>query len=325
MHELLAFSAFHMAYFDAEQRKGLYALGIYHQDLTIRSLRKVLPTLCFDNASPLFATSTLMTLSVFGSTGLDAKYILTRPRSAIVDLLDIFALHQGVAGILSNYYAHCGKGPFGPLLRQIEQQVAPQPLHDQLLQQISTLVSYFEVKFLAPEIRSEILSALESLKNVLSWAAQPFMDNKELRVLFFWPVRFSANFLAMLRQQDPGALVTIAYYTVALRAAEPIYWFIEGWAERVIRDVAQTLDESWHDVLQWPWNIVIGSQPLPDAVQQAQERLQATAISEAQPFTAQHPRSLQAPADGVDERYHAEQNASQQVPQPLPPQEQITN
>lgn len=53
-------------------------------------------------------------------------------------------------------------------------------------------------------------------------------------------------------------LLCLAFYAVILRAAEPKYWFYNGWAERLMRAIGEAVEPSWQPALQWQWDFIIG-------------------------------------------------------------------
>ncbi|KAF2106213.1 hypothetical protein BDV96DRAFT_337334 [Lophiotrema nucula] len=252
MHELLAFSALHLAYSQQEQRKAFYALGIHHQDLAIRAMRRMLPNMTAENAGALFGTAALVTLSVFGSTSLDAQSEGADDSKAIEDLLDIFALQQGIDCILSSAYPIVGQGPFAPALRISPMEVPPQPVLSEISDHLPTFKKMLNSKTMEEEDRKEIANALAAFKGVLDFAMTPYSDNRELRVIFLWPIKLSSRFFDLLRQRHPAALASVTIYAVILQTAEPIYWFMDGWSQRVIKAVLEGLDPSWQDAIEWP-------------------------------------------------------------------------
>jgi hypothetical protein len=264
MHEILAISAFHKAYLEPEERSKYYELGIHHQDLAIKETRKALPSLGADNAGAMFATGAIISLTAFAATGLGARSGSTKPGSAVDDLVDIFALQQGMFSILSQNHAHVTGGPFAALLSDAEEgesEEPEQPLLISISAQIATVAAFLEAQPLAAPVRSETLGALSWLKFGLDSSNAPRTTSRDLRFLFYWPNRLSPVYCSMLRRKEPAALVVLAYYAVACRAAESFYWFMEGWAERIVRAIADELaiDPRWRPILQWPWNCIMGT------------------------------------------------------------------
>lgn len=107
MHEILAFSALHKAHTFSEQRAQYYAFGIHHQDLAIRGIRGKLHNVTAHEAAAIVATSTLLTLSVFASTGFELNYPeIPNSQGAIDGILNIFSLMQGMGNVLQLAQAH---------------------------------------------------------------------------------------------------------------------------------------------------------------------------------------------------------------------------
>jgi hypothetical protein len=264
LHEILAISALHKAYLHPDQRSVYYPLGIHHQDLAIKEMRTVLPNLNADNAGAMFATGAIVSLTAFASAGLGAHDASNRSSSLIDDLLDIFALQHGMYCILSQNHVHVIGGPFVILLSDSKDKVQEpeQPLLVSIAAQTQNVGAFVEAQQLPPPSRIEVLDALSSLKSCLDFANAPRATTRELRFLFFWPNRLSSTFSNMMRRREPAALVVLAYYAVAFRAAEKFYWYLDGWAERIVRAIVETVaaEPRWQPVLQWPWDCVMGTQ-----------------------------------------------------------------
>lgn len=292
MHELLAYSALHLAYLQADQRRAFYALGSHHQDLAIRALRKMLPNLSPDNAGALFATSALITLSVFGLTSLDARDPNIKSRPVFEDLLDIFALQKGMHSILSSNANYVYGGPFAPVVKDPSDKVPPQPILPHLYDQIPSLVSLLDTAPLSNETRQELQQNLVSFKEILEFSLAPNSDNHELRFLFLWPRSATQNYMDMVKRKESLALILLAYYSVAFHAAEPKYWFMDGWAERLITAIAETVEPDWQPALQWPWNLIMKAPQSEEASQLGTDFALQTQHSQVQDIDAQDQSSL---------------------------------
>ncbi|CAO2655272.1 Nn.00g103360.m01.CDS01 [Neocucurbitaria sp. VM-36] len=254
MHEILAFAAFHKAHQHPNQRAVYYAFGIHHQDLAIRGIREKLHNVLPQEAAPIVATSTLLTLTVFASTGFEASCLeMSTPQSPIDAILNIFSLMQGLANVLAISETSVTDSFLAPMFRDPREAVASQPLLQELVEHMPTLVTFIEGKRDLPEPeRKSYLGEIAHFEPVLQVAMPPRVDNRELRFLFFWPVHLEAEFIAYVRQRRPGALVVLMYYATMLFASEPRYWFMEGWGDRLMRSCYECVDQSWMPSIQWP-------------------------------------------------------------------------
>jgi hypothetical protein len=254
MHEILAFAAFHKAFQTVDKRQEYYTLGIHHQDLAIKGMRPKLQNIVPDEAPAIVATSTLLTLGVFASTGFEASCMdIASPPSAIDGILNIFTLMQGMGNVLALAHVHVLESFLAPMFHDPLESTPSQPLLQELIQHVPNLISFIETKpDLSEPERAGFLGVIAHFEPVLRLASPPRVDNRELRFLFFWPLHLDGNFLACVRQRHSGALVILMYYATMLFAAEPRYWFMDGWGHRLMKACYDKVDKSWLPVLQWP-------------------------------------------------------------------------
>jgi hypothetical protein len=255
MHEILAFAAFHKAYKQPpDQRQEFYSFGIHHQDLAIRGIREKLHNVTPHEAAEIVATSTLLTLSVMASTGFEAQCASTAtPQGAIDGILNCFYLMQGMGNVLALQQTAIRDSWIAPMLQDPLQATPSQPLLQELIQHVPDLVTFMQGKRDLPEPEKQLyLGTIATFEPVLQMSLPPRVDNRELRFLFFWPLQLSPDYLNLVRQRHPGALVVLMYYATILFAAEPRYWFMDGWGERLMRTCYEAVDQSWMPAMQWP-------------------------------------------------------------------------
>ncbi|EMD65049.1 hypothetical protein COCSADRAFT_160037 [Bipolaris sorokiniana ND90Pr] len=256
MHEMLAFAAFSKA--DKQQQQELcheyYTFGIHHQDCAIRGLRRNIAATTPQEAAAMVATSTLLTLSVFASLGLEAEHNMSAtPPCVIEGLLNCFYLMQGMGNILSLTQATIVDSFLRPLVSDPTEVTPSQPLLMELLQQTPALVSFIRDKHDLPESeRATYLTTVAHFDPALSISLPPKVDNRELRFLFIWPLHINVEFMSLLQQRRPGALVILMHYATVLLAAEPRYWFMKNWGQRVLKACHESIDQSWLPAIQWP-------------------------------------------------------------------------
>lgn len=262
MHEMLAVSALHLAATTPSEQRTYHSLGIHHQDHALRGMRKVLGTITEANASQLFATSMLVTVTVFASRGQDALYPdpdiddmpLATTESVIDDLADIFSLIQGIGFVISSAQIHVIRGPFAPLLSENTRETPSQPIFPELLERIPALLHFLEKGCDLDEgYRRELVAFVALMRETLLHAMRPCQDNREMHFLFYWPLHLSANYLSLLRARDEPALVVLMYWAVVLYAAEPRCWFLAGWPDRTLKAISNAVTSPvWRSAIAWP-------------------------------------------------------------------------
>jgi hypothetical protein len=254
MHEILAFSALHKAHVSPEQRAQYYAYGIHHQNLSIRGIREKLRDFTPYEAPSIVATSTLLTLSVFASTGFGMNYPeIPNSQGAIDGILNIFNLMQGMSNVLAVAKAHIVNSFIAPMYREPADPMPSQPMLDEVLQRLPALRSFVESKPDLSELeRSLYLVAIANMQPCLQMAQSPCVGNRELRFLFFWPTSLHPDFLNLVQQRSAGALAIVMYYTTMLFASQSRCFFMEGWGEQLMKACFDKLSPDWHPIVLWP-------------------------------------------------------------------------
>jgi hypothetical protein len=255
MHEILAFAALHKAYQQPQdQRQPYYACGIHHQDLAIRGVREKLQNVTNEEAPAILATSTLLTLSVFASTGFEAQTTSTAASLDDIDsILNAFHLMQGMGHVLAMAQVAVRDSFLGPMFRDPAEPTASQPMLHDLKYHLPNLTAFIQGKTDLSEAERKLYTdVIQCFEPSLQVALPPRVDNRELRFLFFFPLHLQSGFMELIQQRKSGAIVILMYYTVVLLAAEPRHWFMEGWGHRVMKACHKVVDESWMPVIQWP-------------------------------------------------------------------------
>ncbi|KAF2008409.1 hypothetical protein BU24DRAFT_360426, partial [Aaosphaeria arxii CBS 175.79] len=277
MHELLAFSALHIASTQTDKTKAFYGLGIHHQDLAIRSMRKVLPNMTVENAGALAVTSALLCLTVFSARGLESALSTNEATSKITvvdDLLDIFYLMQGIGSILWRGAGAIAQGPFAAMLnRPLKDMAAPPlPILEDTRVQIEHITAFIGTQDLPAAEAATVKAALGGLEAMRQYALSA-EDSIEIRFVFVTVLKFSPDFLELFRTRQSSALAVMSIYANLLKASEATLWFMKGWGERLIRTIGECIDPIWQPAIQWSWDYIIIT-PQEGSTQPSQSQLQ---------------------------------------------------
>ena len=66
-----------------------------------------------------------------------------------------------------------------------------------------------------------------------------------------WPMGLSIDYMHLLNNGHPGALVIFAHFCVLLKKLEG-KWYFEGRATRLLGHILQRLDRKWQCYIEWP-------------------------------------------------------------------------
>ncbi|KAH8690678.1 hypothetical protein BGW36DRAFT_364246 [Talaromyces proteolyticus] len=70
-------------------------------------------------------------------------------------------------------------------------------------------------------------------------------------LLLWWPAGVSPEFLDLLKNKDPMALVIFCHWCVGMHRL-PTCWYLDGWARRMLGAMLELLDTEWLPAVQWP-------------------------------------------------------------------------
>ena len=329
MHELLAFSAFHQAHKNVEYRTDYYSSGIHHQDLAIRGMREKLHNVSSHEAAALVATSTLLTLSVFASTGFEANMPeVANSQCPIEGMLNIFSLMQGMGNVLAMAYMSVVGSWLAPILRDPLEPCRSQPMLQELSSHISTLITFIQGKRdLSEPERATYLAMTAQFEPILQFSMAPRIDNRELRFLFYWPLHVDHIMTAYIRNKKPGALVILMYYTTILCTAESQYWFLERWGDSLMRACYESVDQSWIPAIQWPISFLNRTSMIETFAGLVQQT-QSLKLPMQLPMNRQTPQQQYAPYSSMPNEARTNARTApypQYAPTASPPTEQKSN
>ncbi|CAK7217399.1 hypothetical protein SCUCBS95973_003137 [Sporothrix curviconia] len=251
LHLLLAYSAFHLAHLRPPRQSYYSYIAAYHQDLGISRMRASLSRMDEDNCHSLFMAGSLLAVGTFASLAVHATD-KTDKRPTVDDLVEVIYLLKGVGSVLHSWepVIHGGNfrelflpsrpsEPAGPFWHELRAQLdlLHQPLADRLRDR-PTLVACLD---------KELTSFHRLTRSSYETSSDP-----ELRVVAAWPIDISDAFLAILKEQEPAALVLLAHYCVVVDRSAARNWFTHTWSREVLRKIHASLPPHYTELLRWP-------------------------------------------------------------------------
>ncbi|KAK4184220.1 sterol uptake control protein 2 [Podospora australis] len=253
LHQILAISAYHLAYLRPENRRQYSLRASYHQSLAIQGIRSALTNISADNCHALFATSALLFISALAATRLDDEPENAGP--SIDSLLDVFMLVKGIGGVINSSNNLVRTGPFHELFLRHD---GPKPHFlalDRIMQQLEGFLNRIV------QLHDEMDDITDPVRNVIRRETDCLIDsireavansvNPEYRIVAAWPFKMTDEYIPLLRQRNPVALALLSYYCVILHSAEPTFWYMKGWGEGVIRDISRAVVPPWNQDSAW--------------------------------------------------------------------------
>ncbi len=254
LHQILAIASYHKAYLQPQSCQAYSLRASQHQNAGIRQTRIALSSLDPSNCHALFASSSLLFIGSLAAGSANR----TADGPTVDDLMDVLILVKGIGSVLNSSHTLLRSGPLADLFVQQQGTERDSPTLDRVV----LAVSDFLVEIAETESDSQVRATIHadayrlvtSIRDARLKTAGP-----EYRVVASWPILMSDDLIPLLRRRNQAALALLSYYCVVFHASEMQgYWFMQGWASGVIRDISKTMKGPWKRHSAWALGWITG-------------------------------------------------------------------
>lgn len=270
---ILAFSALHLSTLVPQRMRQLQNYAIAQQSAALPLFRQSMSNRNEETIHAIFAFAGYVIYYVMAAPPIlhNGKYV---DRSRIPSRDDEhphwFQTMRGMMALLATHRQALAEGPFAPLiggasgpyytsgpedpdhdqLTKLEEMFPPSsPLASTLLSSAPTFCLSPSSPLLSQEQRNDELcrEALKELRRVSAVHQSPN------RVVFYgqsihvWPGSISQDFVELIYDRHPKALILLAHYCVQLKRNDHV-WYLKGLGAGLLNNIRQALGEEW-----WPW------------------------------------------------------------------------
>jgi hypothetical protein len=249
LHGILALSALHLAHFNYYSNPALHSkytqIATAHHNQGLAQYHSVLEDINAQNYSASIAFSSITVIYAFAlaTPGLSASG--REGTELLVDLVQIFLLAKGWDKVVS-------------MAREIHHDLLP--LQDRAsfnLLPPSTAIAFGRLhEFAAAKSQEEDRQIYKQAIDALESSLMGLNDierNRNPHVVLEWPESISREFVLRLEEQQPLALVIVAFYCVVLDR-EPSVWWLDGWSTRLLRVIWVNLEYEYQKEVEWVRN-----------------------------------------------------------------------
>ncbi|KAL2801987.1 hypothetical protein BJX63DRAFT_441542 [Aspergillus granulosus] len=259
LHAILAVSALHLARSDSARRTNCLAQAHMHHNTAVQLVTPNLPSLASDNGMGLFLFSALTCIFACCATADtdDSSFPVPSERGRLAEWVRLI---RGMKTVIEHSNRNFLTTPLGPMF------VYGSRLATSAFQETRSIATEQGRKF-TWELRQAIYrvfsqnderlcdiygGTLYELSKTLGVAMTPD-ERPQLQAgdVFAWILELSDEYLDLLLQEDPFALVIFAYFCVALRQIEWMWW-TEGLSRWLMMQIYPVLDERYHCWMAWP-------------------------------------------------------------------------
>lgn len=262
MHEILALSALHLSLVRPHKASQYRHASDTHLATALALFQPEIATLSTANCDACFAFSTFV--FTHGWAAQHPKKPSTLFWSAPHDDPDLVhvhwvKLHRSSYALLLSQFPSLKVGPleplFAPWVGLDPNRVEPLPKDDEA--QLLVLESAWKHSpLLTDDVKAVLDKAHFTVRRVFSLIVNCPQISKLSSVMAWFSI-ISEEYLKMLEDKVPEALLVVAYYCVALKKAENMWW-VRGKGENLLKTVLRELGPGWERWTAWPVEQVLG-------------------------------------------------------------------
>ncbi|KAF2098652.1 hypothetical protein NA57DRAFT_75889 [Rhizodiscina lignyota] len=259
MHGLLALSALHLAHLQQYKRRRYYIISTYHQNLAIGGFRSALPNVTQQSADSVMVSAIIIALFAFASSAMKS----TDPNESFTlnEVAELLVLVRGIEDTLAagNTRRWVYEGPLASMLMvpggdraNPTTSAKDREIFSTHFAEVQKLIDRRKDDF-PPEVVASLNEGLVELERTyeVMLKSNPVMNSG---YIMRWPNVISMDFLFLIQQRNPIALIILSLFCAMLHYHED-RWIWYQWPARVIDLSRQSLDPEWHKWIEWPKDV----------------------------------------------------------------------
>lgn len=258
LHLILALSALHRGHEQPELRDQLIEQADQHFTFGVTSVTSVLSQfeLTPENAQPIYISAILICIIYFARGPRPGEFLLFSDTGQAEWLV----LLRGVRFIVETQRQNIFKGVMLPNTTESQTQQphinagwqeAWREDHRHLLE-TQQLVRERSADAAQGDMYASLVDALiQSFEEVYLKMSAGTDRTGLLQIVVGWLYRLPEEYISLLQQKEPCALIVLAYWTILVQHMRPV-WFMCNWDFHVIDGILHALQDDWKQGVSWP-------------------------------------------------------------------------
>lgn len=247
---ILACSALHLAYIDRPHRQEYILAAAQYQDSALPQFRSEIVNIGQDNCNTILAFIHISTICSFAFEPENERLLIVDPSSADIVSGWLSLVRSGCEYVHTVSETLLG-GPLKVLLCNYDLGDKPKHIPLPLVERLLSIIPASSSNDAWTDEECEVYSkAVQELGTGFAYANSLGSRLNTWVVLRVWPMVVSIDFLTMLRQEHPGALIALAHYCALLHRLDG-KWYAQGRAMRLLGHIFRKLDPKWHAYVNW--------------------------------------------------------------------------
>ncbi|TVY80569.1 Sterol uptake control protein [Lachnellula suecica] len=264
LHEILAFSALHLARSEPERKAMLYTEASWHHDMGLKLFRTAISNgITPENCDACFTFSAIVAAYAWASSDQSYDLFFSDASSEETSTVEWASLLRGVYTLLKAAGGWMINGLMHPILqdRYVDPELvrAADPEVTANLTALSQLWEKRPENFSSNnvEILNETLGLLKEACGLVALSnTDPKLEIDVVLVVYAWPIKIPEAFFDMVKKQIPEALILLAHYSLLLNKVEKL-WYMQGMSRRLLQTIHTKLGKKWERWITWPLQALV--------------------------------------------------------------------
>ena len=264
MHEIMAVAALNLAMLRPQKRASYRHLSDTHAATGLSLFQAEISNLNEHNCHACLAFSSLIFTNAWASQDINKPSTLFfSPSGDQEDIEQIrwIKLQRGTKVLISTQWHSLVNGPLAAVFvpwKDLDPNRSD-PLPEDEERRFQELAESWSA---APEDKRNILDeALKQTKRIFSMLIE-FPEQSKIEIIMSWLTLISDDYLELLEQKYPQAVLIVMYYCVVLQKLEGAWW-MKGKAENLLQTMIDVLGGGWERWTRWPIEKVFNRQVQP--------------------------------------------------------------
>ena len=247
LHGILALSALHLAYLKPDHHANYAAQAEFHHNLALQTVSPILPRIDEDNATAVYLFSTITSIISCAKPRLPDDFWVIGDRD-----IEWMSLFRGTRFIIATAERTIKTGAISPILANGKRRSSARNARSTSgLSYLDDLRDLLRNHVTQADELECYFNAIEDLSKSFATVEEEGPQNCQTADVFVWLLQISDEYLHLLRQRKPEALVIFSYFCVITHELEWMWW-MRGLSVHLMRGIYYFLSEEHRCWLQWP-------------------------------------------------------------------------
>lgn len=260
LHGILALSALHLSNSDPSRREHCLAHAQMHHNIAVKEMVPLVSSLASENGEALFMFTSLTCMFSCAKPSAAGDFLVLFERGTLSEWARLF---RGTTTVIQSGGENLRTGRLAPIFLNGSSLTAAHrapPALEQGRPHIWELQKMMQKECPSHLPAREIYqNTLDELARTLGVALKPGAGRRlETADVFRWLLDVSDEYLDLLRQEAPIALIIFGYWCACVRQIEWMWW-MEGLSQRLLAQLLSVLDPKYREWLWWPQEIINGT------------------------------------------------------------------